>query len=448
MVYVYTKLGCRIIISSGDKSRKSYFGNTSPQCELDDSNPFCFLHDNLPHCTMVIPLQPGTFQGCKKRVTTNLWQHHKTSNLSLNLITSRPKQNVNTRVLALLRNCHLHAQNSSGRATHTDLLVGHLKQLEGLLLEVGGLLADLLGRLVVLVGQQLLHLCHLLTQLVTLEKETSITCLSLVSPDMISASTKTVHLLQEVQVHPRVGKKNRAAIRFLQECKETVGFTGPAMILKVIALQYSSYPFLKVHGTIAFYYLWSQRCRVQPDDHWEISHDHTWMQDLGKYCGSKLTSKGFTISLFFYSVQSPFSDTWVFYCSPSKPWQTQGKQQVCPWETRLKVSVLLIPDSEEVMLSKGIVRRKLGWRKIEASLHDTCLHHLQIGENPNVFTIRCLNDKRYSNILIQIISHIMRVLGKYSGTLICCPIPHPLLKHKWPKAISCLCNTDNFYSET
>ena len=146
-------------------------------------------------------------------------------------------------------------QNSSGRANHTDLLVGHLKQLEGLLLEVGGLLADLLGRLVVLVGQQLLHLCHLLTQLVTLEKETSITCLSLVSPDMISASTKTVHLLQEVQVHPRVGKKNRAAIRFLQECKETVGFTGPAMILKVIALQYSSYPFLKVHGTIAFYYL-------------------------------------------------------------------------------------------------------------------------------------------------------------------------------------------------
>lgn len=57
-----------------------------------------------------------------------------------------------------------------GGATHTDLLVGHLKQLEGLLLEVGGLLADLLGRLVVLVGQQLLHLCHLLSQLVTLEK--------------------------------------------------------------------------------------------------------------------------------------------------------------------------------------------------------------------------------------------------------------------------------------
>ena len=202
-------------------SRMSYFGNISPHCKLDDSNPFCFLHDKPPHCTMAIPLQPVPLYFSRVQETC----HHKPVTTpqnfqpQSNLITASHMQNVNTRVLALLWNCHLHAQNSL-MATHTYLLVGHLKQLEGLLLEVGGLLADLLRRLVVLVGQQLLHLRHLLTQLVTLEKETSITHLSLVGLYTISASTKTVHLLQEVQVHPRVGKKNRAAIRFMQDCKE------------------------------------------------------------------------------------------------------------------------------------------------------------------------------------------------------------------------------------
>lgn len=162
-------------------------------------------------------------------------------------------------------------------------------------------------------------------------------------------------------------------------------------------------------------------------------------------------SKGFTISLFFslfYFVQSPFSDTWVFYHSPSKPWQTLDKQQVCPWETTLEVSVLLIPESEEVMLSKGIVCRKLGWRKIEASLHDSCLHHLQIGENAKCFHYQMFkwqkifqhprtNNFTYNESAWQVFRHL------YMPS----PIPHPLLKRKWPKAVSCLCNTDNFYSE-
>ena len=115
MVYLYTKPGCKIIISSGDKSRKSYFGNISPHCELDDSNPLCFLHDNLPHCTMVIPLQPltlyfsGVQETCHHKPVTTPQNFQPQSNL----ITSSHMQNVNTRVLTLLRNCHLHAQNNS-----------------------------------------------------------------------------------------------------------------------------------------------------------------------------------------------------------------------------------------------------------------------------------------------------------------------------------------------